>query len=168
MDKQFNGGQLLVNHPVDHWARIDRRILDDHRLSIEARGVLAWAGSRPNGHVLWINNLMNRCGIGKGKWQRIRLELQEYQYLGSERIRNISGRFGWKFVINICFNAPESTTTIARKTGDGSAGDGKYDYIKGKNCIDIKPSHPQPAACAAGFRGKASGCKGKIVVFFYR
>lgn len=151
-----NGGKLVVRLPLDHWARIDRRILDDCRLSIDARGVLAWAGSRPEGHVLWITNLMKRCAIGKDKWQRIRLELQEFGYLTSEKVRNLDGRFGWIFEINLCFEDTMADLTIAGKTVDG-----KHGYIKRQESIetgsrDNKPSHHPPAACAAGFKAKPS------------
>lgn len=31
---EFRSGELIVNRPIDHWAKVDRRIMDDERMNV--------------------------------------------------------------------------------------------------------------------------------------
>ncbi len=97
-----NNGVLEVNRPVDHWAKIDRRIADDQRLSLAARGVLAWIGSRPDGHRLFVGYLQDRCGISESKWQLISKELKKVGYYKSSRSHK-EGRYIWSYKIDLVY-----------------------------------------------------------------
>lgn len=98
-------GELIVNRPVNHWAPFDRRIANDTRISIEARGVLCWIGTRCDDHRLFLRHLQQQCGLSQARWQRIRKELESYGYMRIERLR-VNGKFTWKYTLNLVYSPP--------------------------------------------------------------
>jgi hypothetical protein len=125
-----NQGELIVNKPVIHWSPFDRRIADDERLSIEARGVLCWIGTRPDDHRLFVRYLQLRCGLSQSRWQKLRKELEALGYLQVSKKR-IKGKFCWEYRVNLVFNDHRPVTI------GGFSTDGKITDAKPSNIEDI-------------------------------
>lgn len=74
-------------------------ILQDKRLSISARCVLAWMIGRPAGWIIRVEHMRHVLGLTDGVWRRIREELKACSYYVQERVRDSSGKFHWKIYI---------------------------------------------------------------------
>lgn len=109
-------GELIINEPEDFWGKLDRRIADDDRISIESRGVLAWIATRPRGHRLFVRYLQKRCCLSQARWQRLRRELEAHGYLAVRRLR-VQGKFTWQYHVNLVYGAPMAA--IGRFSTDG-------------------------------------------------
>jgi hypothetical protein len=140
------GGELIVIRPEDHWAKVDRRIIDDERLTLEARGVLAWIATRPESHRLFVGYLQKRCGIKQTKWQRLRRELESLGYLSTRRI-NVSGKFAWQYHVNLVYQANHRCSTT-----DG----GVADKLETERNRERSRSHPPPASAPQALGGGVS------------
>lgn len=155
-------GELIINEPEDHWGRFDRRIADDELISIEARGVLAWIGTRPKGHRLFVRYLQKRCGLSQARWQRIRRELESHGYLSVRRARVAgNGKFTWQYHVNLIYRTPD-TRTIGRFSTDGKSSDAKLTDIKRSaedenNSIKAIHTFPQGARAGSGVSQKDGG-----------
>lgn len=79
---------------TENFTIIDRRALEDWRLSFEARGVLAYLMSKPNNWEVSMANLRNEGNIGKAKAYRIVKELLDLGYMEKMQPRHKSGMFG--------------------------------------------------------------------------
>lgn len=117
-------GELIINEPEDYWGKLDRRIADDDRISIESRGVLAWIATRPRGHRLFVRYLQKRCCLSQARWQRLRRELEAHGYLAVRRLR-VEGKFSWRYHVNLVYGAPMADLTIGRFSTDGKITDSK-------------------------------------------
>ena len=90
--------ELIRTFSPAGWGQVNRRAVDDERLSIGARGVLAWLLTRPDDHRIHIEHCLSRWRISQPTWARIRLELEAAGYLRVEK-RKESGRFVWTFFL---------------------------------------------------------------------
>lgn len=124
------GGEFIRHLAETGWARVSRKALDDVRLSIEARGVLAWLLTRPDTHRLYVHHAQVRMGLSQGRWQKIRRELEATGYLKSNKSRKGGGQWEWKFEV---FDVPltigdiptdgltiNGTSTDKRETGNNN------------------------------------------------
>lgn len=78
------------------WAQVNRKALDDARLSISAKGVLAWLLTRPTDHKIILSYAMSRWDISQPTWARIRKELEAAGYLKVTKTKK-DGRFAWTY-----------------------------------------------------------------------
>lgn len=138
MSQDFKGqGELIVIQPKVRWAKMDRYVMDDNRLSIEARGVLCWIGSRPDGHKLFVGHLQDRCNISQSRWQRIRKELESKGYLQITKIRR-GGKFAWQFRVDLVYRHRLNSTdgkSVNEKSIDSKSADIKKQI---ETEIDVK------------------------------
>ncbi len=116
------------------WAPISRKAADDTRLSIAARGVLAWLCTRPDDHKIMLAWAMQRWGISKPTWRKIRIELENAGYLKQIRRREV-GRFVWVYQLT---DTPADASTMVKKTTDSIS--------TGRNTIGRKSRHIQETA----------------------
>lgn len=71
-----------------------RATAQDHSLSFEARGVMAYLLSKPDDWTITLANLMTEGAIGRDKARRILGELTEARYLEQGQPRASEGKFG--------------------------------------------------------------------------
>ena len=90
------GGEFIRNLAASGWASVNRSAMDDTRLNVDSKGVLAWLLTRPDGHRLYLFYMLKRLGIGQQKWGKIRNELVENGYLKIDKKR-VEGKFRWNF-----------------------------------------------------------------------
>ena len=81
-----------VSHGHDPYAVIDRRPLEDERLSWAARGVMGYLLAKPDDWALRIEDLRRRGDLGRDALYRILKELQRYGYLERRTLRDAKGR----------------------------------------------------------------------------
>jgi hypothetical protein len=103
-DEDFgSNGIMNVHKPSRGWGIVDRNMMADKRISIEARGVLGWLATRHDEHRLFVSHLKRECLLGQSKWQRIRHELEGAGYFKSTR-KVINRRFAWEFDVYLSFD----------------------------------------------------------------
>ncbi len=95
---------------------------NDSRLSWEARGVMGYLLSKPDNWIVRNVDLYKQSDAGKHKVKRILTELKDAGYLVRKCFRKPDGTFEWESTVY-------ETPTMAPKTGDGSADDGKQGHI---------------------------------------
>lgn len=83
--------EIVIKRRVAYSA-IPDRILEDKRLSLQARAALGWMIGRPGGWVLKVEYMKFVLGISEKAWKKIRGELKEHGYYTSTRVRGVSAK----------------------------------------------------------------------------
>lgn len=130
---------IRVHKNAGNWDAIPRTLIDDDRLSLEARAVAMWFLSRPPGWEIRATALpfllkdATRCSghVGRDFAQRMLRELQLCGYLKRTRTKTPSGQWRWQSVFDPVPLAP----AIDGLTVNGSSVDGKP--VDGKG-VDIQ------------------------------
>src|ERR1700690_2085368 len=118
------GSIVRVDHQAGRWEAIPRALIEDDRLSAEARWFAIWLCARPPGWEIragclprLLKDRSRRSGhLGRDLVRRLLRELEDAGYLVRTRIRDTDGRWVWRS----CLNA----RGLVASTIDGSAGDG--------------------------------------------
>jgi len=105
---------------------------NDERLSWEARGVIGYLLSKPDGWECRNYDLLNKGPSGEHKLKRILAELRQYGYLRRYRVHADGGRFDW---VTEIYESPKLNPTIGRFSTNGSPTDGSPTDGK-PPCID--------------------------------
>ena len=103
------------------WASVPVAVLEDRRLSLAARTVLAYLldlGRRPD-WVIRVRHVQASLGISQGAWQRHRRALQEAGYYCIRQTRDSGGRLHWEHIIT------DEPGTIGSFSTDGETTAGK-------------------------------------------
>jgi hypothetical protein len=129
---------------------VPNALVDDKRLSIEAKGLLAYLISRPNNWTVRHSHLHKELGIGRDKLQRILRELIRAGYLerDDEQPRDDDNQFAAYHYI--CRDVPISTAppplsgfplrgSRQRKTRNGNKNDSS------KTELNKTPTYPPPS-----------------------
>lgn len=86
---------------LDHdWRSIPLHTLEDERLGMAARVILAWQLAHGNGWEAKIGAMRRQLGITEPRWQRARDELVEAGYLTISCSQGDDGRIEWEFVFS--------------------------------------------------------------------
>lgn len=86
---------------IDHdWRSIPLHTLEDERLGMAARVILAWQLAHGNGWEAKIGAMRRQLGITEPRWQRARDELVEAGYLTISCSQGDDGRIEWEFVFS--------------------------------------------------------------------
>jgi len=118
---------IRVDRQAGRWEAVPLALIEDARLSLEARWFATWLASRPPGweiragalpHLLRDHTRRTRH-VGRDTTKRLLRELQQCGYLLRTRLRTSSGRWVWRSV----FSAVQSRLTIDWRTVDGNSGD---------------------------------------------
>lgn len=100
------------------YTAIPNGAISDHRLSIEARGLLALMMSFGNGWVYRASHLQKVCCVGADKYQRMIREIKLAGYLEITPKRDEDGKMsGYEYEL---FDAPENG--ISRQPGNPATG----------------------------------------------
>lgn len=91
------GGVLRVNH-TSRWGAVPEALLEDDRLSLDARAVAAWLGIKSNGWTIKVDYLRSKMGLGKQRWERIARELINGGYYERRKFPGERGRWCWEIV----------------------------------------------------------------------
>ncbi len=79
---------------------LPRETAQDNRLSWEARGVLVFLLSRPEGWELGVEFLREQGQGGRDVLRRILRELETYGFVERRKQRDKEGRIYWDFIVN--------------------------------------------------------------------
>ena len=90
---------ILRNPNRYRWTVIDNRILEDERLSWDARGLLAFLLSKPDKWNVNVTHLEGQSKAGRSKVRRILRELSDSGYLEYRKARGKGGLFGGTEII---------------------------------------------------------------------
>ncbi|MBN8745499.1 MAG: hypothetical protein J0I24_14535 [Thiomonas arsenitoxydans] len=148
-----SGGVIRVQVPPGAWGAVPTALIEDARLSLEARAVAAWLATRPPGWQIAVPPLCRTLGLGRDRWRRVAREMEDAGYLsrrahqGGTIQKNGRQHAGtWRWEILFCAVPHISDTTETAKpsmdgfsgdgtSGDGTSGDGKHGD---KNQIGLK------------------------------
>ena len=86
------GTIVRVSHGLDPYAVIDRRPLEDDRLSWAARGVLSYLLAKPDDWQLRIEDLRRRGDLGRDALYRLLKQLRTHGYVERRVLRDPKGR----------------------------------------------------------------------------
>ena len=119
------GSIVRVDTSAGRWEAVPKALIDDARLSAEARWFAIWLCARPPGWEIRASGLPRLLTyqsrpsghLGRDLIRRMLRELEDAGYLVRTRMRDVDGRWVWR----ICLKAtPQVASTI-----DGLAGDGE-------------------------------------------
>jgi len=99
------------------WARASVAVMEDKRLSLEARMVLIYLrglAARPGWEIRIHGHVLPTLGVSENRWPRLRRELEALGYYRLTKVRGPDGRF--RQVHTIC-EEPAYTTTPAQTIG---------------------------------------------------
>lgn len=91
---------------TENYVVLKNGVLEDNRLSWEARGVLAYLISRPANWSPSMTQICQEGGIGRSKGKRIFAELREAGYLKKSQARTSRGQYGIAELI--CYETPRA------------------------------------------------------------
>lgn len=102
------------------FVQIDRRALENNRLSWKAKGILAYLLSRPDDWRVMVNDLVQRSTDGKAAIYSALVELEELGYLERALVREGNRLTGWDYTI---YEEPRATSGTS---ASGSATSPQY------------------------------------------
>ncbi len=128
-----------LRHRGPRFVSIPVVLLEDGRLSGNARTLGAWIASRPDGWKFYPEYIKRQLSLGKDAYQTAKRQLVDAGWLVTEIVRE-GGRYAspeWTFCFDHEPPAGPVEATGAGKPGSGSAGDGDSAGIyrsKGSKC----------------------------------
>ena len=126
---------IRVDKQAGRWEAIPRTLIEDDRLSLEARWFAIWLASRSDHWEIragalpqLLKDLTRRNGhVGRDTTKRLLRELENSGYLVRTRTRRSGGRWVWLS----SFRAVQGSRTTAGSTIDGTSVDGRT--VNGKS-----------------------------------
>lgn len=115
------------------YSSVPDNVLEDIRLSMRARLVLAWMLGRPNDWVIRIGHMMKVLGMSGHVWATIRNELQQFGYYRQTRVRLETGRFVWE---KEALDPPEPQSKKLSKMGPATHGEFREERFKDDGISD--------------------------------
>lgn len=93
------------------WSPVPDDILEDTRMSLKARAVMAWIVGRPTNWILYIRQMQRVLGMTETMWKSVRSELETAGYYRQERVRGTDGKIHWrKSITDVSAPSPPITT----------------------------------------------------------
>ena len=103
-----------------NYSVINNTILNDDRVSWEAKGMACYLLSKPDDWRINANHLWRVATNGHGAVKRILRELEEYGYLRRTRIRAADGTFEWESELHEVPQEPEPGSLAATQNSQPS------------------------------------------------
>ncbi len=121
------------------WSPVPDDILEDTRMSLKARAVMAWIVGRPSNWILYIRQMQRALGMTETIWKSVRNELETAGYYRQERVRRADGKIHWEKSIRDV-SAPSPQKPPMAKTIGGEPASG---FATGGKVGDIPPIQKQ-------------------------
>lgn len=106
------------------WSAVPDDILQDKRMSLKARAVLAWIVGRHPDWVLYIRQMQHLLGMTEAMWKSIRNELEGAGYYKQQRVQLANGKIHWEKCVTDVSEQPSPGLPSMAKTTDGETRDG--------------------------------------------
>lgn len=103
MPKNGSGGDMIIRTVKDRshpYVMIHRRLFEDSRLSLEARGLMGYLLSKPDDWQVRVPDLQRTANVGRDQMRRILRELESAGYLVRRRTHGANGRWTWESLIH--------------------------------------------------------------------
>lgn len=139
------------------WSPVPDDILEDTRMSLKARAVMAWIVGRPSNWILYIRQMQRALGMTETLWKSVRSELETAGYYRQERVRRTDGKIHWeKSITDVSAPSPQSPPMVKTIGGEPARG-----FATGGEVGDIPPIQkqknlPPPPTSSRKFRSKVS------------
>ncbi|TAN03171.1 MAG: hypothetical protein EPN36_14330 [Rhodanobacteraceae bacterium] len=125
------GGEVraIIKRP---WTAVPEHILEDRRLSLQARCLLAYMlglARRPNWVIRLNGHVLPTMGVSVDRWRSIRKELETVGYYRRSETRGPDGRMSQEHLITddptaSGWDSPEGSTGVDFSKGGGTGGGG--------------------------------------------
>jgi len=136
---QTGSGIIRVDHNRENpYTMVHNSIVNNAKLSWEARGMLVYLLSKPNDWTVRFTDLVRQSSSGSSKTRRIFKELEAAGHIVRTRA-SVNGVFVWTSIVYEVPIEDESADTICRKPPDGSPPDEDKPS-------DARPSNTQPSS----------------------
>lgn len=114
-----SGGVIQVAH-AGRWGAVPEAMLEDARLSLDARAVAAWLAIKASGWQINISALRRAVGkddkpLGKDKWLRIARELEDAGYFARQCGKGADGQWNWRITFSAVGGKPDHGSPATRK-----------------------------------------------------
>ena len=77
------------------YVQVNKGVFEDPRISWDAKGLMGYLLSKPDGWIVRFGDLMNHGTAKRTALRRIMRELERYGYMQRIRTRSDAGRFEW-------------------------------------------------------------------------
>lgn len=95
------------------YVMLSKKIIDDNRLSWQAKGILIYLISKPDNWTVYEADIIASATNGRDSVKKAIKELEEFGYLRKEKKRDEKGKFiGWEYYV---FENPQDDITDIRK-----------------------------------------------------
>ena len=130
---------LRIDKSRGGWESVPRRLFDDHRLSLDTRGVAGFLATRTDSFTLSASGLRVLLKLGKERYERIASELENAGYLERIQGRDNRGRVRWEMIFR-----PEPIGGFPSKS-DGAPRPKKADQPPAGQPPAVQPLAVEPA-----------------------
>lgn len=121
---------IRVDKRAGHWEAVPVAMMNDARMSLEARGLAAWFVTRPPNWRIQVGALAGLLGVGREKVKRVLGELEAAGYLLRSRSHDVDGRWVWESTFTpfpAIDGFPVDGESVDGSPAGGRAGDGTTD-----------------------------------------
>src|SRR5947209_4868072 len=122
-----SGSDMIIRTVKDRehpYVMIHRRLFEDQRLSLEARGLMGYLLSKPDDWQVRVPDLQRTAGVGRDQLRRILRELEAAGYLVRRRTHGPDGRWLWESLVHetpLTLPSTENPSMDNPSTGDPAA-----------------------------------------------
>ncbi len=127
------------------WSAVPDDILQDKRISLKARAVMAWIVGRPADWILYIRQMQHALGMTEAMWKSIRSELETAGYFKQHRVQLANGKIQWQKSFTDEPMQPSPSSPPMEKISDGETTHGATtgDFATGGEVGDVPPIQKQ-------------------------
>lgn len=116
MDEREMSGSVVKSGRRKSFTVLYKSAIEDKRLPLDARGLLAIMVGLPEGWEYSVKGLAAYVGVGKDTIRRLLTKLEEVGYLVREQTHDENGRFAGNVYVLLDEAPPESDDTDSEKT----------------------------------------------------
>lgn len=151
-DDQHNGEGSQLRKRRGHFTSIPNDAIRDTRISIEARGLLAYLLSCSDDWRFTAANVAKVCCVGRDKLRGMMTDLKNHGYLEHVPVKGPDGRMGgWVWIVD------QSPDRVTENTSHGSAGTREIPPYKKTNGEEYQKEEIPALSEPDLFAGKGEG-----------